>query len=503
MGKGVTGMLNLEELKRDLENFIREMAVEFYLNVSGLKVESNNSSIYKKYMSLFKKGLITEVNDMRGHVKGEEEKKLRYISNCLTMEYLKNAMKSQLDEANTWESKKVLEVDGEKMAFRQANAKIRDEDDRIKRGRIYAAWSQAVDEYNPLLLKLVLGLREKSKELGYSNYVTLYSDIKGIDLRQLEIVTEKFIEETDSLYTREMERVVRERLGLGLSDVEPHDMYRFYRASEFDKYFTRDNLLPALRKTLANMGIELDKQKNIHIDLEDRPLKGPHSAYVGVKVPEDIRLVVMPLGGYRGYEHLFHEVGHALHCGSTDPSLDFIFRQFGDISLSEGYAYLFQNLVMNEEWLRRYLGMGEAKSYLDFQYLANKLLELREWGSCLSYELQLHTKGPDGMDVVYEAICKRANKLKVDKNHYLIEDHWLNSADVLRSQFFEAQLRAAFRGRFGEGWFENPKAGQFLRELWSMGGKYDAEEVVKMLGYEGIDPKYMIDEIRAYYSDLR
>lgn len=495
-------MINLEELKRDLENFFMETGDEAFLSLSGLKAESNRTPIYEKYAHLFKKELIVEINDMRKLAKGEEGKKLRYIANCLTMECLLNAMKSQLDDANTWEAEKVLEVNGEKIAYRQAHVKMRDEGDRIKRKKIYDSLSRAIDELNPKLLKLVHSLSETSKELGYDDYVTLRRDIKGIDFNQLEIVTDKFIIETDLLYAREIERAMRERLGLELTDVEPHDMSQFYRAPEFDKYFTRGEMLPALKKTLTSMGIDLEKQKNIHIDLEERPLK-VGSLYIGIKVPEDIRLVVMPLGGYRGYAHLFHEIGHALHCASTDPNLDFEYRWLSSISLSEGYAYLFGNLVMDEVWLRRYLGMRETKNFLEFQYLAYKLMALREWGAGLSYELQLHSKGPDGMDDVYEEISKRVYKLKVDKNNYLIEDHWLDSADILRAHFFEAQLRDALRERFGEEWFENPKTGQFLKELWSMGGKYDVEEVVKMLGYEGLDPKYMIDEIRAYYTDLR
>jgi len=50
MGKGI--VLKLDEIKRDLGNFFTEMAEETYLNVSGLKAESNLSPIYEKYVYL-------------------------------------------------------------------------------------------------------------------------------------------------------------------------------------------------------------------------------------------------------------------------------------------------------------------------------------------------------------------------------------------------------------------------------------------------------------------
>jgi hypothetical protein len=52
---------------------------------------------------------------------------------------------------------------------------------------------------------------------------------------------------------------------------------------------------------------------------------------------------------------------------------------------------------------------------------------------------------------------------------------------------------------FGEEWFSDPRAGEFLKELWSSGGRYDVEEAAQVLGYKGLDPKPLIEETKNYF----
>ena len=48
-----------------------------------------------------------------------------------------------------------------------------------------------------------------------------------------------------------MDRVLRERVGIGLAEAERYDVRRFFRGSSWDKAFPADRMLPALRGTLA------------------------------------------------------------------------------------------------------------------------------------------------------------------------------------------------------------------------------------------------------------
>ncbi len=65
------------------------------------------------------------------------------------------------------------------------------------------------------------------------------------------------------------------RSGLSLDAASPADLARLWRAPEFDAGFPPERALPALRATLAGMGVDLDAQQNVELDLENRPNKQP------------------------------------------------------------------------------------------------------------------------------------------------------------------------------------------------------------------------------------
>jgi hypothetical protein len=96
----------------------------------------------------------------------------------------------------------------------------------------------------------------------------------------------------------------------------------------------------------------------------------------------------------------------------------------------------------------------------------------------------------------YKATLQKALKFKHTEKHYLEDvDDGFYCAEYLRAWIFEAQLREALVEKFGEGWFENEKAGDYLKELWSYGQKYKADELVQTIGYVELDPDPLLEEI--------
>ena len=59
------------------------------------------------------------------------------------------------------------------------------------------------------------------------------------------------------------------------ADARPADVSRLFRAPELDIAYPADRMLPALEATLADLGIDLRSQSNVHLDLEQRPGKDP------------------------------------------------------------------------------------------------------------------------------------------------------------------------------------------------------------------------------------
>jgi len=495
-------VIDWNKIRLDVENFSVEKEREWFLNWAGLKEEMNLSAIYKKYRHLFTKPLILEVKEKRKRAKGEEDRKLRYLQQFFVSGYLEMVVKELSDEAETMESKEKIKVDSEDIPFRLAAIKIANEPERNKRSKIFQARNKVIDKkINPVLKERMHKLHDTSIELGYKNYMALFENVKKIDFLSLEKIMHSFINKTESLYATLMDKGLKNKVGVNLESAERHDIAYFFRAKEYDNYFKKEKAVETLKKTLANMGIRLDKQKNITIDTEERPSKSPRAFCSGIKVPDEIKLVIMPHGGHDDYAALFHEAGHAEHHGSVNTNLDIEYKRLGDSSVTETYAFLLEYLLTNGKWLKQYAPMKDAKAYLDFLHLY-KLFFVRRYGAKLSYEIKLHTSDTlEGMGKVYESILDKVLKFKNGRDHYLVDhDDAFYCAQYLRAWIFEEQLRATLQKKFGEEWFNSAEAGKFLIKLWADGQKYDVIELAKMIGYSELDINPLLTSIQEQLS---
>jgi len=488
-------MYSLDKITNDVENFSSDINREYYLNGAGLKDDLNISTIYKKYQHLFNKQLIAEVKTRRRQASGEDERKLRYLQSFFLENYLGMAVKEFTDKVETMQTKGIIKPDGEEIPFRLALVKIINEPNRHKREKLYQARNKFIDKINVPLLERMQKLHDVSREFGYENYMSLFRDIKAIDFQVLKDIMQNFIKQTETIYTRRMDEELEEKVAVGLAEAEKHDVSFFLRAKEFDKYFKKEDMLKVLRGTLANMGINLEEQKNIHVDIEERPKKSPRAFCSTIKTPEDVKLVIMPQGGHDDYAALFHEAGHTEHFASVNPDLPIEYKWLGDNSVTETYAFLFEYLLTDRNWLEQSIRIDIAEQYLRFLALY-KLLYLRSYGAKISYEIKLHTSDLYGMGEVYKDICENVLKYRHPTNHYLITvDDAFYCAQYLQAWIFEAQLHGFLQKEYGDEWFNNPKAGKYLLDMWANGQKYNVGELAKTLGYSGLNIQPLTESI--------
>src|SRR4029078_1590316 len=110
-----------------------------------------------------------------------------------------------------------------------------------------------------------------------------------------------------------------------------------------------------LERSLEDLGVDLHAQKNVELDLEDRPNKSPRAFCVPIEVPQRVLLVIKPRGGPDDWRALFHEAGHTEHFAHTSASLSVEERRLGDNAVTEGWAMLLEHLTIDPAWLERAL----------------------------------------------------------------------------------------------------------------------------------------------------
>jgi hypothetical protein len=353
------------------------------------------------------------------------------------------------------------------------------------------------DEHlNPVYLDAARIDHEAVQRLGAPNYYELYKRF-GFALDELAEECRELLDETERSWEQVGDRLFRERLGIGLSDARPWDVGRLFRAPEWDESFPGDRMVPALEATLNDLGIDLRAQENVHLDLEQRPAKSPRAFCAPIEVPQKVMLVIQPIGGRDDWEALFHEAGHTEHYANTDADLPMEARRLGDMAVTEGWAMLMQHLVTEPAWLNRRLDVPRVAKLAN-EGAASLLYFVRRYSAKLLYEIEFfQAEDPASMRPRYAELLTDALKLPANPESYLADiDGSFYVIGYLRSWAFEAQLRDFLRSEFGNDWFARRDAGDLLRELWSLGQKPTADELLRDATGADLEMLSVVERIR-------
>ncbi len=491
---------DLETYRRRAEEFIGALDREYYEHFSGRKPVCDTAAVYDRYPELFTRDAVVELDALYHRTVEEDAKRrLAYLSAFTVDGFMGEQTKLLVDEIANTEGSTTIAVDGETIGLRQAGVVQGNEADAARRARIQSARLAATDEHlNPLYERHWRRCHDLAADLGYPNYMELFSEVKGLDYGLLRAELEGFLRDTAGLYERVMDRLARERLGITLAQLSYADLPYLWRAPGFDGVFTADGLVPALRHTLAGMHIDLDAQTNVHLDTEVRELKSPRAFCAPVHVPDEIHLVVLPHGGQDDYAALLHEAGHTEHFAHTSRDLPFEYRHLGDNAVTEAFAFIFDHLVVNRRWLKRYLQFTDADDFVRFASISD-LYFMRRYAAKLAYETELHTQTGElrGVAAEYSRRLSEATMVDVPEQMYLVDvDDGFYCASYLRAWMLEGALRMMLQDRHGMDWFADDAAGAWLKELWSYGQHFTAEKLLLKQGGGRLDT----DPLRHHFE---
>jgi oligoendopeptidase F len=486
----------LEAYRESAEEFVAELTAEFYRHYAGLKEEFEIEAVYARHDTLFTREAVEELREQAAvPAPGTDERRRRRMLLEFAVEgHLGQATKAIDAELARREAELSIEVDGERIGYRESTVVQANEPDADRRERIEQARLTLTEhELNPLHRESLERQHELAVELGYPSYRDMCSALRGLDFEALHRQTEAFSAATESSYAEVVEPELRRTLGIGFDGLRRSDLPRFFRDVGADASFPADLLTQSFIETARGLGIEVTAQPGVILDTERRPKKSPRAFCAPVRAPGEVYLVIAPVGGRDDFSTLFHEGGHTEHFANVDPALPFEFRQLGDNAITEAYAFLFQHLIEDPEWLRRRLGVDDDGALASYAR-ANRLVYLRRYTAKFAYELELHSADAtdgDGLDALadrYAELLSAAVRVEWPRQTFLADvDPGFYCTAYLRAWALETHLRAHFRRRFGPAWFENPEAGEALRSLWHDGQRLTPEEMLRELTGERLD----------------
>jgi hypothetical protein len=488
----------LDEYRREYSDFHTAYMREQYLFLSGQKNNLQLEPIYDRYSDLYSWDSVARLkqslDDLPEHYENERTALQRLYAFAVE-QFLENSVKELTQGISEYEASAAITVFNREMTFQDTAVAISSEPDRETRRAIYEKRLAVIEASNDLRTERLAKLHEAARSLGRTTYTTLFEELRGLNYEAVSREAKALLARTESIYVSRLNEALKRDLKLEIEEAIRPDSTYFIHLTGFDDHFPADLLLEVYSETMAGLGILVQSQKNITIDKEPRPRKSSRAFCMPVSVPTDIKLVIRPVGGQTDYQALFHESGHAQHYAWASEGLRPEFKHTGDYALTETYAFLFNHLISDSEWLTSFLNFQENSEFVRSVMLA-RLVTVRRYAAKLMYECELHATEDFARSAnSYASLQTEATKFRTGPTEFLYDlDDSFYSASYVRAWAFEVALREHLKSRFGQRWWASQRAGNFLKEIWETGDRYTADEMASQIGIGPITFDPLIDE---------
>jgi hypothetical protein len=482
----------------EVEAFSGAEGEAYYANFAGLSPELDLATVYERHSGLFSEAAIDGLRTAAAGSDAASRRASRLLGFAVNG-HLARTVAPITDRIAGAESTAIVVWRRERIRYRQASIRVADISDRDERNALDERYRMAMEAMNGMREERWTILHAAARALGAGDYAALIRESSGIDFDAVAASASDFLRDSETLYFAALRRYLA-LIEIEGGDGTVADLGHLLRGRGWDQYFDLGRLMRVLRASLAGLGIDLDTQRGITLDLEPRPGKSPRAFCVPIKVPGDVRFVVQPRGGHDDYDGALHEMGHLQHFAHIGSRLAPADRYVGDESVTEGWAFLFQYLMVEPEWLASELRMPRdaIAGWLDFAAF-RRLFYLRRYAAKLLYELRLHRGGAWTIHrAEYSGLLGLLTGVRTPDTKYLADvDDALYAGRYLRAWLFEASASTAMRERFGPTWWRTPEAGTFLKGTWRTGLGPSAEDIVASLGYDQLDWRPVLRQIRA------
>ena len=496
--------LSVGEFEARLEQYGIERSEEVRAVRVGEKETSEQAAIVARYADLFTR---EQLEALRAAEEGSGDAERESVAR-LRLECQEGLVDRELAELEDELENALLAArvpwDGDELPLRTAQARLAVEPDYRRRDELGAGVLVVSAGFNDERRSLLAAREElESAVTGIDDPVARNEDEKRVPLRPIADAVDTARIEGTQAFDPSRERWLDRLLGADRDDVPASaHMPWIRRLSPLEATYTKERSVPVCLATLRAMGFDLDSEKGIRPDLEDRPQKAPRACVIPTDPPRVVHLITRAQGGLHDYEAFLHEAGHALHYAGCDPGLPLSFRRLArDHALTEIYSFLLDSVSREPGWHAEHFGIddGQARENADAAAFSNTIL-FRRYSAKLRFELEFwgRFRSDGGTAGGYEERLTAATGIRYPEANYLADmDAGFYSADYLRAWIRAAQVRAYLRREVGQDWWRLTGTGDLLRELFREGTRPTSEEIAARLAYDPLDTSALVAEMTA------
>ncbi|MGZ8688665.1 MAG: hypothetical protein ACXWZP_09580, partial [Gaiellaceae bacterium] len=362
----MSGALAADSFEEQLAAYLRERSEESRAVRVGEKETSEQAAIVARYAGLFTRLQLESLAAAEEGTEGDARERLYRLRKTCEGGIVTAELAEQEDALENALLAARVAWNGEQVPLRTAQALLATTPayaDRDTLGERQLAVSAGFnDERRGLLAareELHAGLS------GQPDPVRRNEEEKGISLRQLRDALDTARVQTTAAFDR-LRATWFERLLGPERDAMPASSHTSWmrRLSPLADTYTKERSVPVCVATLHQLGFDIENERGIRLDLEDRPQKSPRACVIASDPPHVVHLITRAQGGLHDYEAFLHEAGHALHYAGCDPGLPFVFRRIArDHALTEIYSFVLDSIVREPGWHQEHFGLSEAVAH--------------------------------------------------------------------------------------------------------------------------------------------
>jgi hypothetical protein len=497
-----TAVRSAADFEEQLQRYLYERSEEGRAVRVGEKEVSEQAAIVARFADLFSREQLQALREEEQASDGDQREWLYRLHKTCESGLIAAELAERDDELENALLAARVPFKGEELPLRSALAQlavIPDYKDRDDLGELYRHSSA---EFNEQRLELLRAYESLEADLsGEKDPVARNEDEKQISLHELESVLVAASNRIEQAFL-ELRETWFERLLGPDREAQPSSAHMGYvrRLSPLDATYTKDRATEVCLQTLAALGFDLNAERNIKLDLDDRPQKSPRACVIASDPPKVVHLITRAQGGLHDYQAFMHEAGHALHYAGCDPNLPYTFRRISrDHALTEIYSYICEAITREPGWHSEHFGLGDEEARTNAQgTIFLEALLFRRYTAKLQFELGFWSAFEEAAttsDDYAEKLTAATGVRYPSDGHIADMDAGFYSADYLRAWIRHAQLRAHLIDEVGEDWWRSPRTGEILRALFREGTKPSSEEIAARLGFEPYDTAPLIAEL--------
>jgi len=370
---------------------------------------------------------------------------------------------------------------------------------RSKREDAYRAWVSKGLVMSDGLHRLIKMRNAKSKVKVKKNYFKYTFDLKNLNLGEYLSLLERLDTASRKPYKAILSKIAKK---LGVKKVEIWDLAYAYNNinKQIDYYFPVDSQMVYVKRSLKDMGIDIDKLP-IFFDLDSREGKSEFAYAFTIKAPYDMRVLANLTPGILSTKTLFHEIGHALHSAYISQGREY-FRTGIDGIWAEGMGQTMAFLMYQDEWMEKYTSVPKSirDKYLgslkekDIIYLRKRLMRL-------NFEYQAYTNPDRDLNELYWELFEEYMMLPPHDNikpwasviHFTTHPVYIENylyADMIAAQtleYLKAKNKTLFDGQLTKSFL--------IQNYFRFGNRYDWRELLERGTESSLSPDHYLKQL--------